>query len=473
MRISLAVSLVVLGVGCAHAPEQVQEPAPQQAVSTLAPATQKAADPKALSEQANQSYEALNFPACAEQFRQAAEAQTDDESRSGSFYSAACCASLAGDTSKALELMKRSVQSGYFDADYAQADPELFPLHSLPGWQEVLSGAQANLTKAPYRPRPIPVLAGVDVYGSRRADVETVRRQLGFELGKPFVGSQALFKQKEEALKKQYNLAFAKLSLITYFAGTEANKAYVTADLVDAEDAQRLKFLPAPSGHPVDPEGLVAQWQEYESKGWQLMQRGQVDLAKPGACRVAHCIMGFSHPELAPYEPIFLEKVPKAQDGVAQVLHEDTDERKRAAAAFLLAYAATPAQAVERLAPSIRDPSALVRNNVLRVMMALQQKSDHPLVDIATAVDALGMPETTDRNKAGHLLLAILEDMKPEQVKAQKASLLRQLGPQLVAMAAMQQPINRDPAVGILKLLSGEKYDSPEQWKAWLARQPK
>ena len=474
MRISLGVCLVALGAGCAHAPEQAREPAPQQAASTAAPApaSPQAANPQALSAQAEKSYYALDFPACTTQFSQAAEASTDDDSRSSAFYSAACCAALKGDASQALELLKRSVQHGYSDVGYLEADPELAPLHSLAGWSEVVAGARAHLAKLPQPPRPTPVLFAIDAYGSRRADPEAVRKLLGFEQGKPFVGSYALFKQKEEALKKQFNLAFAKLSFISYFAGPEAGRGYLTADLVDAEDAQRLKFLPAPTGHVEDPEGLVAQWMAYEQQAWKLFNQGALDPSKQGSCRVAHCAMGFGHPDLASYEPIFMEKVPKAQEALAQVLRQEADDKKRAAAAYLLAYASTPEKSVELLVPSTRDPHSLVRNNVLRVLMATQKAAERPLVDVAVVVDALAMPETTDRNKAGALLKALLDDLKPAELKAQRASLIRQVGPALVAMASLQQPNNRDYAREILQKLSGEKYETGEQWKAWLARQP-
>jgi hypothetical protein len=36
---------------------------------------------------------------------------------------------------------------------------------------------------------------------------------------------------------------------------------------------------------------------------------------------------------------------------------------------------------------------------------------------------------------------------------------------------SLQTPIIREPATEVLKLLSGEAYETPEQWKAWLARQ--
>ncbi len=65
----------------------------------------------------------------------------------------------------------------------------------------------------------------------------------------------------------------------------------------------------------------------------------------------------------------------------------------------------------------------------------------------------------------------LLEDLKPEALQAQRAPLIRQLGSQLVDMASLQQPIIREPATGVLKLLSGERLETAEQWKAWLSRQ--
>jgi hypothetical protein len=310
------------------------------------------------------------------------------------------------------------------------------------------------------------------VYGSRRADTEGVRKVLGFELGKPLVHSKIIFRQKEEALRKQYNLAYANLSYIYFLGSEKAGNAYLTVDLVDAEDSQRLRFLPEPSGHPEDPEGLVALWREYDTKAVQLIQKGMMDMEKDSVCSVAHCTFGFGHPDLAAYEPVFVEKVPKAQDALAKVLREEADPAKRDAAAQLLAYTSTLEQAAERLVPFIRDPSGDVRNSVLRVLTANQEAAAHPLIEVATVVDALSLPQTTDRNKALYLLTMLLPDLKPEELKAQRPTLVRQIGAQLVTLSAMQQPITRDPAIEVLKLLSGESYETSEQWKAWLARQP-
>jgi hypothetical protein len=149
MRIPLGVCLA-LCVGCAHSSGETAEPATQDG---------RALELKA---QAKKSYDALNFPACASQFRQAAEASTDADSRSESFYSAA----LANDAAQGIELLKLAIQSGYYDADTLQYDMGLASLHSAAGWQEVMASAKANLAKAPNPPLPVGVLSGFDVYGS-------------------------------------------------------------------------------------------------------------------------------------------------------------------------------------------------------------------------------------------------------------------------------------------------------------------
>jgi hypothetical protein len=63
--------------------------------------------------------------------------------------------------------------------------------------------------------------------------------------------------------------------------------------------------------------------------------------------------------------------------------------------------------------------------------------------------------------------------LKPDALKAQQAPLIRQLGPLLMDMTALNQPINREPAVNVLKLLSGKDLETAEQWKAWFAQQAK
>ncbi|NPC45946.1 hypothetical protein D7X99_12670 [Corallococcus sp. AB032C] len=455
MRFVMALGVVALGAGCAHAPKP---PDP-------------AARAQRLSAEAEQAYEALDFERCAERFRASGEANGEGPDRAESLYRAAGCASLAGHTDAAVEVLKQAVQGGYFDADHLEYNPELAALHALPAWSGIVAEARANLAKAPDAPFMTMTLMGVDAFGSRKVDRETVQRLMGLEVGKPIVHSGAIFKQKEAALREQYGLAYAHVGMSIYFAEERKGTAFVVVDMVDAADAARLHFLPEPKGHPTDPEGLVARWNDYVQRLQQLQMQGK--LSEDSNCKVANCIGGFGHPDLASFEPEFIAKVPGQLDALTAIVREEADPEKRVAAAYLLAYAPTLEETALRLQPFTRDPESGVRNSVLRVLASTQEAATKPLLDVATVVDAVAMPKATDRNKATHLLSYLLDDLSPEALKAQRSGLLRQLGERLVEMSALTLPINRDPAVMVLKQLSGEQYETAEEWRAWLARQPK
>ncbi|MFY2563067.1 HEAT repeat domain-containing protein [Corallococcus terminator] len=462
MRKSAGLSLLLMmGVGCAHSSGK-----PKDVVSTVgAMASQE------LSLRADKAYDAEDFATCADLRRRSAEAVTDADLRSEAYYSAARCSALGGRPDDALAFLKRAADSGFLSVEQLQFDPELASLHSLPGWTEVVSGVQANLDKAGVTPMPLPVLATIDVSRTRRADAASVIQMLGLEVGKPVVGSRYLLKKREAALRQRFNLAYSHVGIIAFFAEDLKGQAFASVDLVDAEDSHRLSFLPVPTGHVEDPEGLIAQWLEYKDKVVHMLRSGALNSEGPPSCRIAHCIFGFGHPELAPYEPRFVEKAPAAREALLRLLREDADSTRRAAVPFVLGYAGTPEQVIGWLVPFFKDPDSSVRNNVVRSVLAFQGGLDRPVVDLSVAFDAMAMPDVSDRNKGTYLLETVLVKLTPDALKARRAEVLQKVGTLLVDMSAYQQPINREPAVKVLRLLSGEDFERPEQWKQWLSRQ--
>ncbi|WNG31078.1 hypothetical protein F0U62_48995 [Cystobacter fuscus] len=98
------------------------------------------------------------------------------------------------------------------------------------------------------------------------------------------------------------------------------------------------------------------------------------------------------------------------------------------------------------------------------MLLATQQQADHPLVDLETMLDALGLPENSDRNKSLFLLMKVLENLKPEQFKAQRASAPAADRAPCCApwpRSSSQQPVIRDPAVEVRKRLSDEATTPP------------
>jgi hypothetical protein len=181
-----------------------------------------------------------------------------------------------------------------------------------------------------------------------------------------------------------------------------------------------------------------------------------------------HCALGFKHPDLEHMEDAFIEKAPGRMKELTAVLRGDRQANRRAAAAFVLAYGKARKEVVDALLPSIDDPNAGVRNNVVRVLVAIQQEADTVVVPLKAALHALRFPTTTDRNKAGYLLAYIAEHASP----AERTRIAREAGDTLLAMAAMKQPNNRDPAIKILEAISGQTHGNDvEAWRAWLKQQ--
>jgi hypothetical protein len=312
----------------------------------------------------------------------------------------------------------------------------------------------------------------VDVFGARHVSNDEIIATSGLVVGSLVVfGSEEFGEQMKAAndrLKQRYHFPFVEVSPISYFASSpDAGKVFITIDIVEREDAARLSFAPEPSKDVPDPDGLIAAWLAYEEALWPLQRSGQ--LRPPFTCKGGmHCALGFNHPDLEHMEDAFIEKAPGRMKELTAVLRGDRQANRRAAAAFVLAYGKERKEVVDALLPSIDDPSAGVRNNVVRVLVMIQQEADTVVVPLKAALHALRFPTTTDRNKAGYLLAHIAEHASP----AERTRIAREAGDTLLAMAAMKQPNNRDPAIKILEAISGESHGTDiEAWRAWLAKQ--
>jgi hypothetical protein len=293
-------------------------------------------------------------------------------------------------------------------------------------------------------------LAAVDVFGTRVSEPE-VLALVSLEAGARIVQAElrARCDEATRRLESEGRWAFAHVSCIDYFEGPEAGRSYVTVDLVDCGDEERLRFDPTPTGHIDDPLGLVAAWRQYEQEAWDLLRAGQLDLDQGPHSRALHYTLGFGHPTLLAYDERFAADVPPAFEQLAEVLRNDADLHNRGAAAFLLAYGSDAQRVADLELERIRDPSSFVRNNTLRVLCLLPERARQPVqIAVEPLVDALSFPTTTDRNKAAAALAAVLRQ-DPSSV-----ALVSARGRDaLERMAALQQPNNREFALELLRLL--------------------
>src|SRR5438445_4845467 len=115
---------------------------------------------------------------------------------------------------------------------------------------------------------------------------------------------------------------------------------------------------------------------KYEKIGFSLVY-SEKKFPSYVICPAHHCLFGFDHPKLQKYKILFNDSVEKNKYKLVDVLRNEKDENKRAAAAFLLAHIKSAKELVTILIPSIDDPNEKVRNNTMRVIGLTLLNSPH------------------------------------------------------------------------------------------------
>jgi hypothetical protein len=315
-------------------------------------------------------------------------------------------------------------------------------------------------------PSTLYTFEGVEVFGSRKVP----KAELLEVIGMPAPGSRidmaqgdfvTQMKESKKRLTEKWPFALCRYSIVQY---PEPLTMRLTVDLVDVGDEWRMQFSPAPQGNVPDPEGLIAAWQDYRKVFSELQKAGEVPSFGVGTCGAIVCHGGFAHPKLAGREQKFLEGVPRNFDALVRVLREDRDEGKRMDAVFLLAYGRSREKVVEAIAPSVKDPSSGVRNEVLRTFGAAQEGQKRVIAPLEPILAALWFPLSTDRNKAGWALVRIVET----EGAARRQQILEKSGEMLLQMVGMQQRIDHEPAQKVLTLLAGRDLGRDEAaWRRW------
>ena len=333
-------------------------------------------------------------------------------------------------------------------------------------------------TPPPAAPPPAAThFTGVDLFGTTRLTVEELLEPLHDRFAE--YERLAVADRHEEAapiqhvleaaVKRAGEFAFVKFSLIRYFGAGDPR--YLTIDVVEPGDAARRMSFAKPPADAValaDPDGLLAKYAEYETKGFELLRHHEPIEDAASTRDLFHCPFGFAHPQLASYKAPLVDGARNHADELFAMVHRDRDPQHRAHAIFLLGFTSDGARLVREITPACRDESALVRNNAMRVFAEMAHHHPEVELPLAPVLDMLEFPETTDRNKAAAVLAALAKkkELAPE--------IRRRGGKTLVAMLRLKQPNNHDWAFQILNALIDEKTrpfasDDYEGWEAWLA----
>lgn len=162
------------------------------------------------------------------------------------------------------------------------------------------------------------------------------------------------------------------------------------------------------------------------------------------------------HPALRAVQERFVFYAARDFPALRRVLRRSSDADHRALAAQVLGYAADKPAAVEDLVYAMSDPSAAVRNNAMRALMAFVAMQPSagtavPRVPAQPFIELLGSPVWSDRNKASLALMALSARRDPELL----AELRGRAMPPLIEMARWKSEGHAFPAFFILGRLTG------------------
>jgi hypothetical protein len=305
------------------------------------------------------------------------------------------------------------------------------------------------------------VLTGDDVAREFKSDIDSIAAAFGTWPPNPELLDPAT-ERIETALKSRGPFAYVRLG-VTYSPAPD-NGLYFMVDVVEKKDAERrMPFRKQPTEVLGDPDGLIAKWDEYQDKVFQLMFSGTS--LQVNGCPVLHCVAPFSLPELAPYLPVFNDGASRHEKELYEIVSRHRDGEHRAAALSLLAHTNNAKKLLPVLGGAIHDPYEGVRNNAMRIMMEMAASApnrDYPVKDL---IAALEFPSSQDRNKSAYVLRALVQSPR------YRAAIDKQAVPSLLKLLRLRQANNHDPAYEILKTLSGKTFGDRDYkaWESWAA----
>jgi hypothetical protein len=253
----------------------------------------------------------------------------------------------------------------------------------------------------------------------------------------------------------------AELHVSEYFTSVD-HAMYAVFDVVDAADASRQAFAPAPKGAPKDPAGLLAAWRSYVKAGEVVSLRGEMPVDRP-ACPGFYCLWGGT-PELDAAQAAFVAGAAHQGDELRRVLRTASDAQARAAALFVLSYSTSGLDVASLCHESLSDSDPDVRGAALQILADIVNRRPEIPVALNGVLPRLDDPSSAVRGKAMGLLVPLADK------DAYRAEMLRS-APRLAALLKLSHPESRGLAFTLLGILSKKNYDRLDyaSWDAWAA----
>jgi hypothetical protein len=341
----------------------------------------------------------------------------------------------------------------------------------------IVSPKKANEQAAGPAPSgPKPYVASFGVYGTSRLNEASLKEFLGAKnvdvwLKKGLASDPTavdIEKKFIARIKKKFGFPLVEWSIIQYFE-PGALALHLTLDVVEERDvARRMPFMDAPKEELADPGGLLAEWHQYETLAYELVETGQLE-PESEKCAALHCPFGHKHEKLKKWEKVFLDGAKKHARALLDVQKRDKRPEYRAAASYVLAYwVAEKKKVVEAMLDRLKDPDAMVRNNALRVLGDIAEFHTDVVVPISPILPILDYPRVSDRSKALYVAY-MLAGNSPEV----RREITKRVVPNLIALMMSSQPDQKELAHNLLKKISGKDLsgNDPKGWLAWYGSQ--
>ncbi len=340
--------------------------------------------------------------------------------------------------------------------------------------REVIISALLLTAALPAAAQSTATLRGIDAYRSAALTSEKARELFEPRL-KLYVGlrnlgtSGGLEKAEVLRLKMEKEAAalpgvkWVDLRVSEYFTSVD-HAMYAVFDVVDAADASRLTFTPAPQAKIPDPDGALAAWRAYVAKGEALSRRGEMPLDRPN-CPGFYCLWGGT-PELDSAQRTFVEAARKNKgEELKRVLLADADGAARADALFVLGYSASGPEVAALCREALSDSDARVRGAALQILADLANHHPEQEIGLDRVLLRLDDPSSAVRGKAMGLLVPLAE-------RAAYRPAMLAAAPRMAALLKLSQPESRALSFTLLALLSKKSFDREDfsAWDAWAAK---
>jgi hypothetical protein len=325
----------------------------------------------------------------------------------------------------------------------------------------------------PARAQSTATLRGLDVYRSAVLTAPEAKRLFNDRLreyvtlhnaGTP--GAMEKSESLRAAMEKQARglpgVVFAELHISEYFTSVD-HAMYAVFDVVDAVDASRLAFTPAPKAHLSDPGGLLAAWRKYVALGEELSRRGAMPIDRPN-CPGLYCLWGGT-PELDSAQTAFVGGAAKYAVDLKRILHAEADGEARSTALFVLSYSADAVEVVKLCHEALTDSDARVRGAALQILADVANHRPDLPIALDRVIARLDDPAAAERGKAMGLLVPLAEQDSYRKVMLTGA-------PSLAGLLKLSQPESRDLAYTLLGMISKKNFDRQDYaaWDAWAAK---